>query len=76
MDAWRARERGLAARGHDVRLLTARSWNEFGTQVPLEARPGEPVEGVRTAGTHPALFLYDPRPLWRALGETWDVIDI
>src|SRR6185312_8835456 len=21
-------------------------------------------------------FLYDPRPLWRALGEPWDVIDI
>jgi glycosyltransferase involved in cell wall biosynthesis/GT2 family glycosyltransferase len=22
------------------------------------------------------LFIYDPRPLWRALGNTWDVLDI
>ena len=42
----------------------------------LEPRPGERVSGVPTAGRHPALFLYDPRPLWRALGERWDVIDI
>lgn len=76
VDAWRERERSLRARGHDVRLLTARSWNEFGAQVPLEPRPGEPVQGVRTLGSHPALFLYDPRPLWRSLGETWDIIDI
>lgn len=76
VDAWRSRERELAARGIDVRLLTARRWNEFGTEVPLVPRPGEPVEGVRTLGRHPALFVYDPRPLWRALGQSWDVIDI
>ena len=29
-----------------------------------------------TWGRHPALFVYDPVPLWRALGEQWDVIDI
>ena len=29
-----------------------------------------------TWGRHPALFVYDPRPLWRALGETYDVIDV
>ncbi|MEP6651103.1 MAG: glycosyltransferase, partial [Lapillicoccus sp.] len=31
---------------------------------------------VQTWGSHPALFVYDPRPLWRALGESWDLIDI
>ena len=29
-----------------------------------------------TWGRHPALFVYDPRPLWRALGEAYDVIDV
>ena len=32
--------------------------------------------GVQTIGRHPALFLYDPRPIWRALREQWDVVDI
>lgn len=76
VDAWRERERELRRRGHDVEVVSARAWNEAGTTVELEPRPGEPVRGARTVGRHPALFLYDPRPLWRALGEPWDVIDI
>jgi glycosyltransferase involved in cell wall biosynthesis/GT2 family glycosyltransferase len=76
VDAWRGRERGLRARGVDVRLLSARTWDEGGTAVDLVRRPGEKVLGVRTIGSHPALFLYDPLPLWRALGETWDVVDV
>jgi len=76
VDAWRERERALRARGVDVRLLSARAWDEGGTRVPLVPRPGEPVRGVRTLGSHPALFLYDPRPLWRALREDWDVLDV
>ncbi|WP_265523736.1 glycosyltransferase [Oerskovia flava] len=76
VDAWRERERELRAAGVDVRLLTARTWDEGGAPVPLVPRPGEPVRGVRTLGNHPALFVYDPRPLWRALGERWDVIDL
>lgn len=44
--------------------------------VELTPRPDEAVVGVATAGTHPALFLYDPRPIWRALSQKWDVIDI
>ncbi|UKJ62249.1 glycosyltransferase [Cellulosimicrobium cellulans] len=76
VDAWRERERGLRARGLDVRLLSARSWDEGGTRVALVPRPGEPVRGVRTFGTHPALFVYDPVPLWRALGQDWDVLDL
>ena len=76
VDAWRERERALCRVGVDVRLLTARRWNEGGTDVALEPRPGEHVAGMRTWGRHPALFVYDPRPLWRALGERWDVIDV
>ncbi|WP_407316548.1 glycosyltransferase [Isoptericola halotolerans] len=76
VDAWRERERELRARGLDVRLLAARSWDEGGAVVPLVPRPGEPVRGVRTFGGHPALFVYDPVALWRALGDDWDLIDV
>ncbi|OCI32666.1 glycosyltransferase [Oerskovia enterophila] len=76
VDAWRERERALRALGLDVHLVSARSWDEAGTTVPLRPRPGEPVRGVRTVGTHPALFVYAPGPLWRALGESWDVLDV
>ena len=76
VDAWRERERRLRDRGHDVRTLSARVWDEAGMPVRLVPRPGEPVEGVATVGRHPALFLYDPRPFWRALGDPWDVIDL
>ncbi|RYV50762.1 glycosyltransferase [Pengzhenrongella frigida] len=76
VDAWRDRERQLRAQGVDVLLLSARRWDEGGRRVALEPRPGEDVRGVRTLGQHPALFVYDPRPLWRALGERWDVLDI
>ena len=79
MTAWRARERGLRALGHEVRLLAAARWDEGGSVVTLTSDPAEPegsVEPVATTGTHPALFAYDPRPLWRAMGERWDVIDL
>ena len=42
---------------------TARAWDEGGTRVALGPRSGEPVAGVGTIGRHPALFLYDPRPV-------------
>jgi len=73
---WRQRERELRAQGVDVRLLAASVWDEGGRPVRLVPEPGEPVRGVRTWGSHPALFVYDPRPLWRALREQWDLIDI
>ena len=76
VDAWRERERLLRRDGLDVRTISARVWDEAGMPVRLVPRPGEPVEGVATIGRHPALFLFDPRPLWRALGERWDVIDL
>lgn len=76
VDAWRDRERALRRLGVDVALVAARSWDVGGCPVELDPAPGEPVTGVRTWGRHPALFVYDPRPLWRLLGQTWDVVDI
>ena len=76
VDEWRGRERALAQFGVDVMLLSASRSREGGGFVELQPRPGERVTGVTTLGSHPALFLYDPRPLWHALGESWDVIDI
>ncbi|WP_431835795.1 glycosyltransferase [Cellulomonas sp. Y8] len=74
--AWRGREAALRARGLTVRTLSARTWEEGGRDVDLEPQPGEDVVGVRTTGRHPNVFLYDPRPIWRALGEDWDVLDL
>lgn len=76
VDEWRGRERALADLGVDVALLSARRWHAGGTPVALQPRAGERVSGVRTFGRHPALFVYDPRPIMRALGESWDVIDL
>lgn len=76
VDAWRERERVARRMGHDVTSVTATVWDEGGRDVPLEPRPGEDVVGVRTLGRHPALFVYDPRPLWRLLGQRWDVLDL
>ncbi|GAA1988184.1 hypothetical protein GCM10009718_27180 [Isoptericola halotolerans] len=76
VDAWRERERELRRQGLDVALLCAAVWDEGGRDVPLVARPGEDVTGARTWGTHPALFVYDPRPLWRALRTDHEVLDI
>ncbi|WP_228255022.1 glycosyltransferase [Ornithinimicrobium avium] len=82
MTAWRQRERGLRGLGHDVLLLSARRWDEGGSVVTLTGDPADPlepegsVEAVATVGRHPALFAYDPRPLWRAMGQRWDVLDL
>lgn len=76
VDAWRERERVIARSGAAVTTLVARRWDEGGSPVTLQARPDEDVRGIATIGSHPALFLYDPRPLWRALGQDWDVLDI
>ncbi|WP_240312510.1 glycosyltransferase [Janibacter anophelis] len=76
VDAWRERERVARRLGHQVTSVAAREWDEGGRPVALAPRPGEDVVGVRTWGRHPALFVYDPRPLWRLLGTHWDVIDL
>jgi len=67
VDAWRARDRALRAKGADVQLVTARRWNEGGAVVHLEAHGDEFVVSARTFGSHPNAFVYDPRPIWRAL---------
>lgn len=76
VDEWRGRERALRDLGVEVALLSARVWPEGGRMVRLEPRDGENAAGVATVGRHPAFFLYDPRPIWRALGEQWDLIDV
>ncbi|WP_260439501.1 glycosyltransferase [Humibacillus xanthopallidus] len=76
VDSWRERERALRRRGHDVTVVSAARWQEGGREVPLVPRPGEAVVAAPTLGHHPALFVYDPRPLWAALGEPLDVIDV
>ena len=73
---WRGRERALRALGHQVTVLTARRWHAGGAEVALDAGAEADAVPVRTWGRHPALFLYDPRPIWHALGEKWDVVDI
>lgn len=76
VDSWRERERTLRRLGVDVDLISARRWNEGGTEVDLVPRRAEPVIGVHTWGRHPALFVLDPRPLWRSLGRQWDLLDL
>jgi len=76
VDEWRGRERALADLGVDVSLLSARRWHAGGVPVTLTPAAGERVAGVRTLGHHPALFVYDPRPIWHALAQEWDVIDV
>jgi glycosyltransferase involved in cell wall biosynthesis/GT2 family glycosyltransferase len=73
---WRGRERALRALGLHIDLLTARRWHAGGAETDLTLKAGEQAVPVDTWGRHPALFLYDPRPLWRALGETYDAIDV
>ncbi|MGI8457549.1 MAG: glycosyltransferase [Propionibacteriaceae bacterium] len=79
ISGWRQRERELIATGLDVQLLSARTWNEGGRDVDLEPGPGagdDFVTPAATWGTHPSVFGYDPRPLWRLLGQDWDLVDL
>jgi glycosyltransferase involved in cell wall biosynthesis/GT2 family glycosyltransferase len=76
VDEWRGRERSLRGLDVEVNLLSARRSVEGAGTVELRPREDEEVTGVGTLGRHPALFLYDPRPIWRALGGSWDVIDV
>ena len=73
---WRARERWIRSHGIELELLSAREWNEGGRNVPLRPAPDESVTAVGTVGRHPALFLYDPRTLWRYLRQPLDIVDV
>lgn len=76
VSAWRERERELRARGAWLELFSARRWNEGGREIPLDAGGEHWVHPVGTLGTHPNAFVYDPRPLWRALRAGPDVVDL
>lgn len=76
VSAWRERERELRRRGIDVTLVSANRWNEGGKDLQLDAGQDAFVVGVDTVGSHPNGFFYDPRPLWRLLGQQWDLIDL
>ncbi|HXW33505.1 MAG TPA: hypothetical protein VEJ87_02930, partial [Acidimicrobiales bacterium] len=74
--AWRQREREMLGLGADVALATARSWNEGGKVVSFEAGDDEFALSARTLGTHPSVFVFDPRPIWKLMGRgDWDVFD-
>ena len=75
--SWRERERLLRRRGVDLTLVTARRWEEGGSLVEFQPSGDDFAVPVRTFGRHPNLFLFDPRPLWRLLGDgRWDLIDL
>ena len=76
VSAWRARDRELRARGVDVTLVSAARWDEGGRDVPCEPGADDFIVIARTVGRRPNVFLYDPRPLWRALRSgPFDLID-
>lgn len=75
--AWRQRDRELRRFGVELTLLSAAAWDEGGSRVGFVADGDDFARPVATVGRHPNLFLYDPRPLWRALGsDDWDVLDL
>ncbi|MBU4464301.1 MAG: glycosyltransferase, partial [Actinobacteria bacterium] len=76
VSAWRERERHLRRRGVDLKLISAKRWNEGGRDLALSADGDRFVSAASTLGTHPNAFVYDPRPFWRALGGHPDVIDL
>lgn len=73
---WRERERMLRRLGLDVELVTAQAWQEGGRLVRFVPGADGFARSARTWGTHPNVFVFDPRPLWHLLAEPWDVIDI
>ena len=76
VDEWRGRERASRSLGLDIATICAASWEEGGAIVTPHPRPGERVRPTRTLGSHPALFVFDPLPILRALRAGPDVIDI
>jgi glycosyltransferase involved in cell wall biosynthesis len=75
--AWRQRERLLRAGGVDLTLVTASQWDEGGALVPFTSDGDTFARSARTFGRHPNLFVFDPRPLWKLLGDgSWDLIDM
>jgi len=77
VDSWRERDRQLRMRGHDIELISPKSWNEGGATVTIDKGSDQFVTVAPTIGKHPYLFCYDPRPIWRALRSgVVDVLDV
>lgn len=76
VSAWRQRERSLRRRGVDVTVAVASKWEEGGAPVTFSADGDVFAIPVRTFGSRPNLFVYGPRPLWRLLGRSWDLLDV
>lgn len=75
--AWRQRERELRRLGVDLTLLSASQWEEGGGDVRFRPADDHFARPVATLGRHPNLFLYDPRPIWHALGSgQFDLLDL
>jgi glycosyltransferase involved in cell wall biosynthesis/GT2 family glycosyltransferase len=76
VSAWRERERELRRLGIDVALISSKRWNEGGVDVRLQTDGDSFVQGAATIGRHPSVFLFDPMPIWRALGQRPELIDL
>jgi glycosyltransferase involved in cell wall biosynthesis len=77
VNSWRQRERLLETAGVDVTLATAAAWEEGGSLVTFTPSGDDFAVPVRTLGHQPNLFVFDPRPLWKLLGDgAWDLVDI
>ncbi|SEB83525.1 Glycosyltransferase involved in cell wall bisynthesis [Paramicrobacterium humi] len=76
VSSWRERERMLRSHGTDVELVSARRWAEGGSPVHLTTEGDTFVRGAGTVGKHPNAFLYNPIPIWRALGSTPAILDL
>ena len=77
VSAWRERERELLRRGVAVKLISAKVWTEGGRAVRFGAGADRFADAAATVGRHPNIFLFDPRPVWRALRTGhFDVIDV
>jgi glycosyltransferase involved in cell wall biosynthesis len=75
--AWRRRDAELRRLGADLTLISSVAWDEGGQVVTLAADDQPFVVGAPTWGHHPFLFVYDPRPIWRALrAGPVDLLDI
>ncbi|MBW3616075.1 MAG: glycosyltransferase, partial [Actinobacteria bacterium] len=76
LPAWRERDRELRRNGVDVTLVAPRAWHEGAGLVALEQGADDFVVAARTLGSHPALFVYNPLPLWRLMRRhRFDVVD-
>jgi glycosyltransferase involved in cell wall biosynthesis len=77
VSSWRQRERELMALGADVELICAAKWEEGGGMVEFSSDGDTFASAAKTFGHHPNLFVFDPRALWRRLGDdSFEVIDI